>query len=367
MTLIGKLKFGLAPVMFGDVLLSSRIPPAGPISMPAVSDINAKLPEDAWGFVTGAVQKLNIPNENLAIAWAGSRLQARLAVREIHEAVMSGASSYMDVIDLLSRKPENEVNDLSLIGVIVRPVENSDGCTMGHFHINCNKYDVNGVDLDIAGSGEWHLVEMLRSGLLPELMDGDDQQKLDRSVQFGNALSAYLIGRETESGENFPQMWGGAIETAYFGGRSMVKQDNVLHLNWRVDHVEGDLAELSLWPRFTHYRYVENHLVVSVLEIGNDGKLKESVDVFSPLLHDYQLPERSRLQPLFTHDVINCYVSFATGLSDYPSLVRSKILLGSEETVRVVRDGGVVRLEFATGFVKEVREFVRDHINRDLI
>jgi hypothetical protein len=73
------------PLYIGDALIStSPSQPSKTISIPGWDNINARLPSEAWGYVSGLEQKLNILNDGLLIVgWAGSRLQARVALRDI--------------------------------------------------------------------------------------------------------------------------------------------------------------------------------------------------------------------------------------------------------------------------------------------
>lgn len=301
------------------------------------------------------------------VAWAGSYLQARLAVRELHEAVLAGATTSQDALSVLMSKPENEVSDLSLLGMIVRPDGKPNGISVGQFAMNCATHEINGVDTRLAGTGEWHLLGLLPL-LIPNHTDAGDQENLKLAIEFGASLAGVLIGREMETGVNLPQMWGGAIEVGYIAKGSVQKLDEVLHLNCRVEPIGDELAELVIWSRLTHYRYVKKHLIVSVLEFVENGLAEERRFVVRPLLNDEDklTPRDLMASHTFEHKVLNVHVSFEPSLSGVAFANLTKIASTALEQVRVTFSGKEIRAEIEPSLLDQVHSFAQGHINRQL-
>ena len=318
MTLIARLRFkGGAPLYLGDALLSTpnamrdRV-----ISVPAAADINAKLPDDAWGVISGLRQKLNLLNGgDLLVAWAGSELQARTALREMEEAAARGAKTSADFLEVLEAKPDNEIDGLTLLGTRVSAAENGT-VNLAQWALQCPTDVINGIDCRVAGSGADSLTEML-----PELLQTSKttDDGVNRAYQTAMTISGLLIGNEFDVGGNLAQMWGGAFEAAYVSGLSLQKLTNVLHTFWWLEPINEKQAHLRMWIKFAKYDYVDDYLFVDVVELQPEDGLQRSIHSIAPLLRPLQPPSPPSN---FAYDTLACHVRLTSNASQRVTLVR---------------------------------------------
>lgn len=355
MTLIGRLRFSGFPVMIGDILLSrTDRPHPHPVALPAMLDVNAHLPEEAWGSVSGVTQKLNILNDSLMVAWAGSYLQARLALRHLDEAVRAGASTSQDICFALDAIA-GEIGDLSLLGLVVRPDGRPDGVAVASFAWDVGTDELDGVDVRLAGTGQWHARE-----LLPRVLQLSDKlTPLEQAIYTGIGLGGALVGRETDTRLNLVEMWGGAIEIGFVANGRIQKLDRVLHMQARVARVADGLVQFQLWPKFTHYSYLGEYLLVATIEWTTAaGPAVEELHVVSPLLRHTPPPIDGAREPAdFAHDYLCCYVAFEDGLSDDAYMVLA--MATPQNQLSVVREGSTTSLRCEPALLKHLIDQTR--------
>ena len=341
MTLIGRFTFSGYPVLFGDILLSRNDnAPHHPITVPSLNDINANLDDSAWGYAAGTVQKLNIVNDNLMIAWAGDFLQARHAVRHLDDAVQKGASTSQDAFRALS-EIETETADISLTGLIVRPDGRPNGVHVASFNLDMETHTINGIDVRLAGTGSWHASELLPHIINPSV----HSQPVEQAIYNGVALSGALIGQEMNTPGILGQMWGGALEIGFVANGRLQKLDRVLHLQLRVRHAGQNMVEMSLWPKLVHYRYLGSYLYVSTFEAYENGPAKEERFLIGPLLKDENAPIELAIEvPDWSYEYLCCFIAFDQGLSNSGYTVIA--IRSSENQIGIARDGKTIGLRY---------------------
>jgi hypothetical protein len=272
-----------------------------------MSDVNSVLPDEAWGYASGVRQKLNIINDNLMVAWAGSYLQARLAINRLDNAVRAGAATSADILAVLDEIAP-EIQDISLLGLVVRPDGQPDEVLVASFAWDVGTDNIDGVDVRLAGTGQWSTKE-----ILPHVIQRNDQlPPIEQAIYSGIALSGALIGREMHTGHNIAQMWGGAIEIGFVANGTLQKLDRILHLQSRVRHIGDGLVEFQFWPKLTHYCYLGKYLLVSTIEWFEQGPVREERYLVSPLIRASPPPiEHAMQRPTdFSYDYVCCYTSF---------------------------------------------------------
>ncbi len=273
MTLIARMRFGAAPLYIGDALLSNTTsPPNAPRFLPAYSDVNAILPDDAWGYIGGLRQKVNLLNGgDLVVAWAGSQLQARIALKELQNAASDGATSSDHFVDVLRQKPDDELSDLTLLGTKLTLIPGQPSL-ISSFAMNCEMQEfISGVDCRVAGTGTERFKSILPHLLGPEVHDSGDYKSLERAWRAATGMAGFLIGEEVTGGGNLIQMWGGAFEAAHVANDRIVKIGNTLHTTWWLEKINAKQAALRMRLKVLKYDYVEDHLLVTVSEITPSG------------------------------------------------------------------------------------------------
>ncbi|MDF1778695.1 MAG: hypothetical protein P1V13_21935 [Rhizobiaceae bacterium] len=358
MTLIGRLSFSGFPVMFGDILLSrTNQDYPQPINLPAMSDVNSMLPDEAWGYVSGVTQKLNIIDNNFMVAWAGNYLQARFAISHLKKAIRAGAATSADIKTALNDIAP-EIQEISLLGLLVRPNGQPNGVHIASFAVDVETYNINDVDVRLAGTGQWHVKE-----LLPHAIQRNDQIPLiEQAINSSIALSGALIGREMDTASNLAQMWGGAIEIGFVANGRLQKLDRVLHIQSRVVHMGDGVVEFQFWPKLTHYRYLEQYLLISTIELFEQGQPKLERYLVSPMIRNSPptIEKDSQYHLDFAYDYVCCYTSFEDGISD--SGYEVLVIRSAQNELTVVREGDNILIQWEPAFIKRIIDSTRNSL-----
>ncbi len=358
MTLIARMRFGGAPLYIGDAMLSvftNRH--LRQVSVPAYKDINERLSDDAWGYARGLRQKLNVLGEgDLLVAWAGSELQARIALRELEEASNAGARTVQDFFDVLGTKPANELNDLTLLGTKISREEGEERSLVANWAINCAQKTILDIDCRVAGSGAATFEGMLPALLSNPPMAVDDHSQMSRAWQVAMVAAGRLIGHEVHVGENLNELWGGAFEAAYISDHKIAKVTDTLHSFWGLERLNERQASLVMLLKLLKYEYVGQDLVVHVLDIPIEGPAEGSMHVVSPLLH----PSSVRpAKPNFAHLNLTCHIMLLPneeGVVENVTLVKTNVTSASI-TAELTQEN--TSIQIADALFDEIRTWIQ--------
>lgn len=307
------------------------------LAVPGYGDANLFLLPDARASLSGLVQKLVLPNENLIVAWAGSLLQARALITELDTAVRQGAATSADALRVIFEQDEHDRDNVSLIGSIIRPRPGGlpGEVSGGHFAYNYDFGDTwETVEVRLAGSGTASMLEILPDLLVESpILQGQDQAR--SAFSFGLALNGYLSSMQAESPANFSEYWGGAFEAAFLQDGQIRKLDRIVHLRCEVHSSEDGLYFMAISPDLIGQRYVGNDLVVSAFH-SRDRNI--SIHLISPLLNAVRPVDIAPYQAVdFDYDVLSCRIS-CSGSEDACLHIRTR---GADEPrlVGIQREG----------------------------
>jgi hypothetical protein len=273
-------------------------------------------------------QKLNIISERLIIAWSGSLIQARAAIREISELDASGDLTRNNVLSTLENIPPEERSEISLVGTVCTPENGTDRVLLEHFEYNANARSGGDQQVVVSGSGERAFTSALSQiiGQVPTPMGQDERFLWAEKVALVTA--AQFIGDEMTSGGNLVDWWGGGVEVATYRGGRFVKHGNILNTFWhrRLSNSEDNLALIG---KFIKCDYFEDVFVVQKFEgeINADGNMGARTHAYwacTPLLkgqQDYDF----RSFPFFdlSYTTLNCYVLCELNDSSMLSFVKT--------------------------------------------
>ena len=333
MTLIARIRFRGMPLYIGDLLVSRDGEAAEQVDIPASKDINAMLPTSVGRSIVGLQQKIIIVNDRLIVSWAGSYIQARALIRDIRTAVDRGASSYEAIDEVIENVPESDRNDVSLIGTVLTPDSEQRGATrLSNFHYGACRCVFGDVEVVAAGTGADDLFQLLQQILAAEPLPNCDRESdefFNCVMKLGYALTAYLVGDETSTGQNILDWWGGAFEVATYTSGKFEKFSNSLHTSWRAVRVNPEKYEIQLGPRFVKYDYFGNALVAQTLNLSS-GQAKGLVNIeehscriYTPFLESESDSDFSKFSiPSFSHKALCCYVFIEPQVENLRNLVR---------------------------------------------
>jgi hypothetical protein len=123
MTLIAQLSVNGAPILIGDVLLSSERRTGLKADLPLVGDINRILSNRGLPFEVSFVQKVHVFDGRIAVAWSGPLIQAERALRVLSIISSQAGLTEPDIRRELSAIDQTAIDQLQLIGLLLEGTE----------------------------------------------------------------------------------------------------------------------------------------------------------------------------------------------------------------------------------------------------
>jgi hypothetical protein len=284
MTVIVGLLINDVPALLGDVLITAPRPSDKQAPTPTLENANSYF-EPHYAHVPRLRQKVNILNDKVIVAWAGSPLHARALLREMKEALDGGAEPEA-AIEIVRSWPEEDKKDISIIGLargpkITRFVWNGE-----ILHVESSVFK----KVVIGGSGMNDVGALIRHMEKGNIGVEDRMPDTPKMPLYALALGSQAAGWEYITQENLSNSWGGIVETGMFNGGVASKVGEILYSFWEFD-VEKNM--LVPRPTFIKQEY-QGDLMVTYTLSADEGP---RVVVVPPLLSNYRDDERIEVAP----------------------------------------------------------------------
>lgn len=332
MTLVAAFSPYGVPVLVADILTSSGTPPAREVKLPA--GVTEKQDGSDKHFVAGVRQKAWIPDPRIALAWAGSLVQARAAARDVRDWISSENNlSSTGLLNLFHSIPDEDKTDLAIVGWcndpdgIIRQVQFCTTLQLNHPHFGV---------VAAAGSGAEELPSILGSPLGGQGID---------NVLVGSVLSAlqvacYVAGREVSYGQ-VSGFWGGGIEVVAFIEGRFTKVEDIVYVFWdvNVDATEPTIRHKS---PLIFQRYWGGDLFFHRVDLteSDGGSIRGALKnyIVRPLLSEHSQALRAP-PPSFGCDIICSHVHIGSTEMDNEGIVNitfqeNRSLMKFESTIR---------------------------------
>lgn len=293
MTLITSFDVQGCPVLFGDLLISSDENLKQTISVPTINEITKIFPKGSGFVPTSLRQKVALINENLALAWSGSALGAKVILGQlIQEAPKKLHWNLVDLSAFFKDFDGQYGEDVGIVGF------SNDG--KGIFSFGYGKC------VEKFSTAKYGLVRLSGSGAIDfkKYLDMDIPlasravNPLENAVGTTLLLSTHMHGLESISGMNLLQYYGGGFEMASYVRKKFQKIDDITYLVW-TGFQEDDLSWRLNLPRAAIKYYYENDvLLIRKIDFvpETEGCLKcenESLYFVSPI---YRIANPSELK-----------------------------------------------------------------------
>jgi hypothetical protein len=230
MTLVAAMFPNEYPILIGDIIVSSGHAVSNPVFVPTVGKVQVS--SDASASIIGLRQKTAIVSENLCVAWSGSSMEARTAIRELKEHFGTSPVLIDELFAFLRRANFSEFNDLSLVG-FVRNDQLISSFGWRSTDVNIGKFG----NCHIAGSGTNSFITATND--FKKEKRSSTAKQLEIAVGMGLAASAHMIGLELNNEATLGEFFGGAYELVTFVNGQFRKFANTTYLTW-VTHRRPD-------------------------------------------------------------------------------------------------------------------------------
>jgi len=283
LTLIAAFTIDGIPILIGDLLISAPSITTPEVRVPTVGDIAPLFPTGLGGrAISGLDQKLNIIGDNIAIAWAGSRIQAKYALKKLIERNQQNSLTPDELSAFLSvLNSEIGQEDLSLIGWIVDPKGGPKGFTYG----SCEKYTTqSSINVAVAGTGApdfSYCLDQLRFSNLQ--IAGGNPNALETAVTYALMLSGTLLQNEIVSLETLRNFYGGGYEIITFVQGIPTKIDDIVYIFWLLE--PSSLGWNGVLRKAIKQLYLGDNLVFRGVDFLQENQATEPMLSFEDEMH----------------------------------------------------------------------------------
>jgi len=307
MTLIAQLSINGAPLMIGDVLLSSEQRTGLRVTLPLVGDINEVLAKNGVPFQVDFSQKVNVLSDRLVVAWSGRMDEAERALRVLSQVAARPNLELDDIGRELNAIDPQQIAHLQLVGTLL-------GETQGAMRAaHCFTLGVKAKNIPTlgpvfaAGTGRDFFLNLLGRSNWTNYGTGTE-------FQVAHGLLAALTNEEYRTGSTILNRWGGGFEAVTCSQLTgqFEKVGDILHTFWKMREHEDD--SLAFTPMFYKTTYWRDALIIRSVRLNETSSetfqiANNDLVLIPPLLKqasDYDLNEMGHTD--FGYRAICCHI-----------------------------------------------------------
>jgi len=306
MTLIAQLSINGAPLLIGDVLLSSERRTGLKVTLPLVGNINEVLARNGQPFEVAFAQKVNVLSDRLVVAWSGPMIEAERALGALSQLSNHPNHDLNDIGSELTAI-HDQIAHLQLVGTLLGDAQG----TMRAAH--CFTLGVKPTTIPslgtvfVAGKGRDAFLTLLGKSNWTNSGTGNE-------FQIAHVLLGALTNEEYRTGRTILNKWGGGFEAVTCSQLTghFEKVSDILHTFWKMR--EHDATSLALTPMFYKTTYWRDALIIRsarLEEASTDTYQLSSNDLvlIPPLLKqvgDYDINEFAGTD--FSYRAICCHI-----------------------------------------------------------
>jgi hypothetical protein len=307
MTLIAQFAINGAPLLIGDVLLSSETKTGLKVNLPLVGDINEVLAKNGLPFEVMFTQKLNVLADRLVVAWSGPMIQAERALHVLSRISTRPNIKLDDIGRELDAIDKHALDRLQLVGILLGDITGSERTA------HCFALGVKGINIPrlatvfAAGTGRDAFLKLLEKTDWTNSGTGNE-------YQVAHVLLGALTNEEYRTGQTILNRWGGGFEAvtcSQLTGR-FEKVGDILHTFWRLSENADNSIEFT--PMFYKTTYWKDALIIRAARLEKTGSntfqlTRNDLTLVPPLLKqadDYDLSELGTID--FSYRAICCHV-----------------------------------------------------------
>jgi hypothetical protein len=338
------------PVLIGDLLLTSPIAPEAGVSIPTLGNV-----DDFFGghySITGLWQKVAVVNDQCAVAWAGSWVNARSVLSDFKEALTRGELT-TDEVPLFFRS-HPDAADVSIIGFAC------DEKGTLQFKHNCAAIQrSDGTPAYVAGSGASILEDIRRQ---TDASFGNALNPHDSAYASALAVAGVLLNDELGLGAAAPTLrnfFGGGYEVACYSGGKFVKPGGIAFVLWEAELGVG--MPFALPVLIVKQEYCGDFLLMRSARVtqGPPNVVAESqTHVVKPLLQSNQPADlAARLRSLALDARRFCHCIYDEKSNSY-AIVMEHFAEGSTPSMKFMEMGGRLMVGMKPSLLDQIRAAV---------
>lgn len=348
MTLIASFQSGSTYILVGDLLISSDRKREMPLDIPTRFSKNQ--PKANLQF-SGLSQKLVIINDNLAVGWSGTRINAKSIIHHVKDNIQSPYSGEQ-ILELVASSGLSE-GELKSIGLIFY-AHNAEA-----MQLICQDYLVgetvfpNGNKIKYSGSGVFHFFDSTAFEMFAVEGDQNDFMKTAYAI-LGRMSVVFYEEIITDTNHNY--YYGGGFELLSFNpNESRFVKLPISFVFWTYD----DEAITLQGPLITQNYTEDNRLVIFRHEFVKKAEWKARAYVVDNFINDDKDKKIDIQKPNF--DTMFCMHFFISQRDDAPVKIMGKSGFDKGFSIAPV-DGDKYEIIISKKFIEETKSFCWDPI-----
>lgn len=237
MTVLAAFVLENCPLLLSDMLISNSENMDREYKFPMVRDFREVYPEKSGWIPETLSQKIVIISDSLVIGWAGSKLGALMAIKQLREICSDGVYSVERIKYFLDNMNVDTRNLGATIVGFLHDGENICAFDYEAKHLELGKE----IDVLIAGSGA-DLIEKTSRANINKFLNPHMQWTTSRAYEFGISLAGTYLWLEggLRSPVTFENYFGGFFEVAFFDGEKFTKGDGITYVMWEGKEPDGN-------------------------------------------------------------------------------------------------------------------------------
>lgn len=306
MTLIVSFSVGDYSFMLGDLLLSGPEQENQTLHLPSIGDVTQLFPQGA-GLVPTSLRRKICHFSNVAVAWAGQYIAAKVMIRQLFEETQNSGPITLENLDNVFCNLDPwirkalEDGEVSLLGNLIDPHEDK------NFGFGANYSDLSSSILDnvrIAGSGSTLFQEYFdhraQSGL--ELFPSTEGGSFETAVCTALSLTGMLLQLEIGTHKSLLNYFGGSYELISLKHDRFILCDDLMYAFWFAN-IDDDGITISPVMKFFKQSYYQDTLIIRTLEMKSPDlrnpmfltEREDEVHYFPPIYRELAHQEMSTL------------------------------------------------------------------------
>jgi hypothetical protein len=296
MTLIASFEYQHAPILIGDLLITSPGASSKEAATPLIQSPNKLIGTEAQLSVSFLRQKVAILHDHVCLAWSGSLVHAQ-SYAEYMRQFLSGRNSieYGELRAVVEAYPQQDVE-----GHLEFVIYSWHGNGWGYFS-NLKPFDLGlFTQIRVSGSGTAHFIRHIE-GVGRSMLVGDLDAYTElafRALTYASLASAHQLFGAI----GLKDGWGGGFEVAVRRDDRFIKLGPICWLFWECTEISPNRFRLELRPSFMYQFYVDETAMFWI-DVGEEGGTNE-LHAIPPPFHTVE-PQMLRPKVFETDILVN--------------------------------------------------------------
>jgi len=366
MTVIASFAINGCPVLVGDLLLSGKEDSTRSCHLPTVGEVTKIFPEGSGYVPVGVAQKIYIVDDDFALAWAGSLIQAKTAISSIvdmNSKVKFTPDSLWEFIKQIELDPD--YSELSLICMI------GDGTKIDRCSIRASYFYSDELgEVFVAGTGSEAIINYLKQVVKQKHNFPEDPltSAISLSVNIFGCLISDEMAMPNEYGfHSLQNYFGAGYEIATYLDHKVTKIDDIIQGYWTA-HVDGARVNFEMFPfRMYKYYYIDKNLYIfsSTFILTNIDKenipeidIKKEIHIVQPIIANCSITARLDVEPKLTAKWNISHVLLAKRDGSVQGVSRLDYRPNGESLIKISHEG----IEFDKDLLDDLMKRLYRHV-----